>query len=387
MNNTKTQVINKIIYILLTIIMGIGVIDLGSKITMIKANRQNTVSQGDAVKNKSVYASTIYINGKEALNIVNKTQAFMLISQAKKLLMNRYKLYNVNASNIKLKDSIMIKRNKVTKSSINSYSNALKRLVSNLNLKWEEKVENYFQIPYTSKVNTNSKLLKGSITITQKGINGQKLEQRLIEKENGKIIAKRLLTSKVIKEPITEYKVIGTAQPNTINNTKTAENKPDSFDSKAATAFSSLDRSQNTSQEQEGDLAIEIAGIKSTFSKPVTGFLSSKFGIRWGKMHDGVDLGADYGQDIRAAYSGKVIYSTWCNGYGNLIEIELGYGYTTYYGHCSAILVKDGESVVKGQVIGRVGSTGHSTGPHLHFEIRKDGVPINPWPFIRKYYA
>lgn len=94
--------------------------------------------------------------------------------------------------------------------------------------------------------------------------------------------------------------------------------------------------------------------------------------------HPGIDIAGDYGYPIYAAGSGYVMQSEWYYGYGNYIKINHGYGYTTAYGHMSALLVSAGEKVKKGQLIGRMGSTGYSTGPHLHFELRKDGQLVNP---------
>ncbi|MCQ2359835.1 MAG: M23 family metallopeptidase [Phascolarctobacterium sp.] len=94
--------------------------------------------------------------------------------------------------------------------------------------------------------------------------------------------------------------------------------------------------------------------------------------------HPGIDIAGDYGYPIYAAGSGYVVQSEWYYGYGNFIKIDHGYGYTTAYGHMSELIARPGERVKKGQLIGRMGSTGYSTGPHLHFELRKDGQLQNP---------
>ncbi|MDW8056045.1 MAG: M23 family metallopeptidase [Elusimicrobiota bacterium] len=112
--------------------------------------------------------------------------------------------------------------------------------------------------------------------------------------------------------------------------------------------------------------------------------ITSKFGLRkhpiFGilKYHEGIDLKQRYGAAVRAACDGKVIFAGWAEGYGKLVIIKHQKGYTTYYGHLSKIRVKVGQWVNKGQIIGNVGMTGWTTGPHLHFEVRKNGVPINP---------
>ena len=115
---------------------------------------------------------------------------------------------------------------------------------------------------------------------------------------------------------------------------------------------------------------------------PAIGRITSNYGLRWGKMHYGVDIGASYGDEIIAAADGTIIYAGWEEGYGNLIEIQHAAGLSSYYGHCSLINVKIGQIVKKGQKIGNIGSTGKSTGPHLHFEIRNNGKPTNPLNFI-----
>lgn len=119
--------------------------------------------------------------------------------------------------------------------------------------------------------------------------------------------------------------------------------------------------------------------------KPVqNATISSNFGIRWGRPHQGVDLAAPTGTPIMAAETGKVVYSGWKSGYGNFVAIDHGHGYLTHYAHCSKLLVRTGQRVRKGEQIARVGSTGHSTGPHLHFEVIAQGVPRNPVKYINQ---
>ena len=96
------------------------------------------------------------------------------------------------------------------------------------------------------------------------------------------------------------------------------------------------------------------------------------------KYHSGVDIGASYGSSVLAADSGTVILAGWNGGYGNCIVISHGNGITTLYGHLSSIIVSSGQSVSQGQTIGYVGSTGNSTGPHLHWEVAVNGSQVNP---------
>jgi murein DD-endopeptidase MepM/ murein hydrolase activator NlpD len=118
------------------------------------------------------------------------------------------------------------------------------------------------------------------------------------------------------------------------------------------------------------------------FIWPTSGTLTSGFGWRWGRMHEGIDIAAPTGTPIAAAASGTVIYAGWMGGYGNLVVIDHGNGLATAYGHQSSIAAGNGTYVSQGQTIGYVGSTGHSTGPHVHFEVRVNGSPVDPLGYL-----
>ena len=119
------------------------------------------------------------------------------------------------------------------------------------------------------------------------------------------------------------------------------------------------------------------------FLRPVSGAIGDGFGYPGGRRHDGVDFPEPYGTAVGAAGRGTVNFAGWnSGGYGNLIVIDHRLGYQTWYAHLSAFSVHAGEHVAGGVRIGRVGSTGHSTGPHLHFEVRHNGVPVNPVPYL-----
>ncbi len=115
---------------------------------------------------------------------------------------------------------------------------------------------------------------------------------------------------------------------------------------------------------------------------PVNGPVTSPFGWRWGRMHEGIDIGVGTGTPIKAAASGTIIYCGWESGYGNLTVIDHGGNLATAYGHQNSIAVACGQQVSQGEVIGYVGCTGHCTGPHLHFEVRINGAPVDPLGYL-----
>ncbi|WP_460207184.1 murein hydrolase activator EnvC family protein [Scytonema sp. NUACC21] len=124
------------------------------------------------------------------------------------------------------------------------------------------------------------------------------------------------------------------------------------------------------------------------FAYPSSGPTSSPFGWRvhpvlgYRRFHAGLDFAASYGSTIRAADSGTVIFAGWYGGYGKAVIVNHGKGITTLYGHSSELYVSEGQTVERGQAIAAVGSTGLSTGPHLHFEVRRNGTPVDPLNFL-----
>ena len=127
-----------------------------------------------------------------------------------------------------------------------------------------------------------------------------------------------------------------------------------------------------------------LIAFSGGFIRPVDGGVVSGFGMRYHpilhrtRLHAGVDFAAGTGTPIAAAAAGVVVFSGVMNGYGNVVVVDHGGGVSTLYGHCSARLVSEGQTVTKGQTIARVGMTGLATGPHLHFEVRRNGTPVNP---------
>lgn len=209
-----------------------------------------------------------------------------------------------------------------------------------ISVKTVETVTSTEKIQYEQKVEFSNSMYKDQTSVKVKGVYGEKEVTADVTKVNGIETERTVLKEKVIKEPKTQVVVKGTKEPPPKKGT-------------------------------------------GTFSYPTRGSISSKFGMRWGRRHNGIDIAAKYGTDVKAADGGVVIWVGYEGSLGKLIKIDHGGNYVTYYGHLSKYNVKKGDKVYKGQKIGEVGSTGNSTGPHLHFEIRKNDVPQNPSSYLK----
>ncbi|MCD5405830.1 MAG: peptidoglycan DD-metalloendopeptidase family protein [Desulfotomaculum sp.] len=204
---------------------------------------------------------------------------------------------------------------------------------------FEEVLEERIEAPV--EIRRNDKLAQGKSKIIQEGEEGLKRVTYRVVKRNGVENKRIVLSEEVVKEPVPRIVEKGTRV---------------------------LVASRNFGG---GRLA-----------KPSAGVVTSPFGMRWGRMHTGVDFGAPHGSAVIAAEDGKVIRAGWHGGYGLCIDISHGNGMVTRYAHLSRINVKVGDQVQKRQVIGAVGNTGNSTGPHLHFEVIINGRPQNPMNYL-----
>jgi murein DD-endopeptidase MepM/ murein hydrolase activator NlpD len=149
-------------------------------------------------------------------------------------------------------------------------------------------------------------------------------------------------------------------------------------------------------QRQSAEVAAKIRAAQSSSSRyttsgavsssgliwPVSGPVTSPFGWRWGRMHEGIDIAVPTGTPIAAAAAGRVVYAGWMSGYGNLVLLDHGGGVSTAYGHQSSVAVSVGQIVSQGQTIGYSDCTGHCFGPHLHFEVRVNGSPVDPLGYL-----
>lgn len=202
-----------------------------------------------------------------------------------------------------------------------------------------------------------SDLYKDETKTYQQGHDGVKEITVAVHKVNGKEVNRDLITEKVLKEPKTKVIAFGTKE------------RPKKQASSNSGSAGSSAKPQNSGQ----------------FMHPLNGggSISSSYGSRWGSFHRGMDIAAPAGTPVYAAAAGTVTYSGYNNGgFGKLVIIDHNNGYQTYYAHCSSLYVQVGQKVSKGQNIAGVGSTGDSTGNHVHFEIRSGGTPINPYNYI-----
>ncbi len=205
-------------------------------------------------------------------------------------------------------------------------------------------------------------------------------QRRTIERQKNEIA---LLTQELLARK-TEYEAQAREQEKLV-----ARLQDDRKALEAAEARLSAD-SENLAVLIQQRLAAAQGIVQGTgrFIFPINARITSRFGNRihpilgYRRFHAGIDFGASYGTTIRAADAGQVIFAGWYGGYGRAVIVNHGNGLTTLYAHASRLLVTEGTYVQQGQAIATVGSSGLSTGPHLHFEVRRNGAPVNPVEFL-----
>lgn len=218
-------------------------------------------------------------------------------------------------------------------------------------------------VAYSTNTTESAKYTKGTTKVVQEGENGENSITANVTYVNNVEVSREIITTKVIKEPVTEEVVKGTAEP--VSN--------------ASSYYSSGTELSGSSGSGKVDYG---------FIWPFSGYISAPYGysaIYGSSMHTGLDI-ARYGgalnKPIVACASGRVIWSGWNGAYGKLIKIDHGNGVQTWYAHCNSLQVSVGDYVTQGQQIGLVGSTGNSTGPHLHLEVRINGIHKNPLNYL-----
>lgn len=195
-------------------------------------------------------------------------------------------------------------------------------------------------IPFKTIKEPDKTLLKGEKKVTQKGVNGEKIVTEMIRKQNGEVVGRSVQEETVIEEPTDKVLVVGTK-------------------------------------------VIASRGTGSFVWPAVGGYISSPMGARWGRTHLGIDIARPSNKTIKASDNGVVTAAGPSGAYGNRIIISHKNGYETLYAHLSSIEVSVGQTVAQGSKIGVMGSTGRSTGLHLHFEVLKNGENINPMSVLK----
>lgn len=203
-------------------------------------------------------------------------------------------------------------------------------------------------IPFDVVTNVDSSLASGETKITQPGSDGEKEIKYAYTQKNDKIITKNILDERVLKDAVSQFVVKGPQRTPVVI----------------------------ASSRGNGQLA-------SGMIWPLAGRINSYYGYREGEFHTGLDINGYQGDQYVAATTGTVVSAGWDGNYGNSILIDHGNGVLTRYAHSSKLLVSAGQKVSKGQTIGLVGSTGRSTGPHLHFEVIINGDYANPLNYLR----
>jgi murein DD-endopeptidase MepM/ murein hydrolase activator NlpD len=172
------------------------------------------------------------------------------------------------------------------------------------------------------------------------------------------------------------------AAPTTVDRQRAAQRRASRGGPRTASPSAGASRSAPSSPSPSRSAAPRPRPVEWVL--PVHGYtVTSQFGARWGTNHPGIDLAVGTGTPVYAAHAGTVTLAGWDGGYGNGVEIDDGAGLSTVYGHNSSVVVSAGQHVTRGQLIAYSGSTGDSTGPHVHFELRRNGVAFDPVPYLR----
>ncbi|MEH7353339.1 M23 family metallopeptidase [Neobacillus drentensis] len=204
----------------------------------------------------------------------------------------------------------------------------------------DKEVNQKEEIPFANEVVEDSSMPKGETKEKQQGQNGSRSVTYAISEQNGVTVKKEQSSEQILQQPVNHIVVKGTKE---------------------------------IPSRGEGSFAWPTAG----------GYISSQMGYRWGKLHKGIDIARPSDKTIKAADNGVVVSAGWDGGYGNKVVIDHQNGLRTLYGHMASINVTVGQTVSKGTAIGVMGSTGDSTGVHLHFEVYKDGSLVNPLSYLK----
>lgn len=283
-----------------------------------------------------------YLNNKNALNEVIKSE-----------ILEANKAKNIDSIDINLDPNYELK--------------LVDRKIETNKIEMSEDLENGIDVTYKYydvAINDNTINSVNTIEEAEQLVNLAKIENtdtselNIVEKYTSNIEEISLTTAEVAKDTISEK----------INQTMAEEEQ------------------EKQKQEEENNSITDINGIKIA-TQPVSGIISSRYGVSSrirSSDHTGLDIATSTGTPIKAVASGTVTNASYKGSYGNLVKIDHGNGVETWYAHTSKMYVTEGQKVNAGEVIAAVGSTGNSTGAHLHFEIRIDGKHINPQNYLYK---
>ncbi len=211
-------------------------------------------------------------------------------------------------------------------------------LASKINVETYETIVYEEAVPFGVEYVNNAEMYEGQTKSVSDGTNGSRSVTAKVTKINGVETARQEISSSDTVMAVAQVIEVGTKVPSGIGN--------------------------------------------GFFIEPTFGMVSSRFGARWGRRHNGLDIANDTGTPVKAADGGVVTYVGYNGDFGNLIIINHNNGYETYYAHLNSMDAHEGQKIIQGQKIGEVGNTGYSTGPHLHFEVRKNGVPTDPSKYL-----
>ena len=314
-------------------------------------SKNNLVSKGALTDNMldNVDALTkayaVYIDGEVAFGVSDVDAAERIFSQYKASVVGEI----TDDMAVEFCENIEIKNEYMHNSLIKSEESALAVIEGSdkdsengaplLSVRCVQTVLLTEPVPFEVQKIDDDSIYEGRTVVAQEGAEGEQKVLATVTTVNGVETDKKVLSTEKTTEPIARIERIGTKE-------------------RPATTGS------------------------GTFTNPSGGILSSRYGQRWDRSHNGIDIAGQHNSDIKAADGGLVTYADWMDGYGNYIIIDHENGYQTAYGHCASLDVSKGDRVAKGEVIAKMGSTGRSTGTHLHFEVKKDGVFVNPLEYV-----
>ncbi|WP_052447562.1 M23 family metallopeptidase [Clostridium polynesiense] len=305
--------------------------------------RNNTANKFKILMNYKLKTMKIIINNKDAAVLYNKEEADRLINNFKAYYLEKAKVDRESIARLELKGNIEFKEYYCYEWELDTMEGALNKLLAaskndNLNLEIDTLEKYTEEISPKVTIKSSNELNVGE-SKTQQGENGSKEIEKKTLYINDKKVKEIIIKETITKQP--KETII-------------------------------LQGSRLTEEK-----------LSAVLAKPSRGSVTSFYGMRWGKMHKGTDFAGKIGDPITAALDGRVKEARFEPTYGNMVILSHGNGIETLYGHCSSLKVKEGQRVNKGDIIAEVGNTGRSTGPHLHFEVRINGIAKDSLKYIK----